>query len=206
MSLILDLLTPLLSYFHRQYRQAKASYAGYERINDPDCVLPLEKLPTEITLMIVSHLDPVSQVCLKKACRSFWPNIPVPNRELSPYERALIRSFIMHDQSILIHHRMDSQIYGPSLLESGNGTNARNHHNSHQPCAWPSTHPPRRICTEPRAVCYIDVQLREIEIKQREIHTQLLAQARRLHEASAHMAATDARQLEPRIVTWIEQS
>lgn len=83
MSLIRDLLTTLLSYFHRQYRQAKARHVAYERLKDPKCVLPLEKLPTEITLVIVSYLDPVSQVCLKKACRHFWPNIHVPNRELS---------------------------------------------------------------------------------------------------------------------------
>lgn len=189
MSLIRDLLTTLLSYFQRQYRQAKASHAAYERLKDPKCVLSLEKLPTEITLVIVSYLDPVSQVCLKKACRHFWPNIHVPNRELSTWERALIRSFIMHDQSISMCDRMDRRISESLLLGSGDGSNTRNQHDWRQPRERSPTRSPRRIRTCSRATCYIDIRLMEIELRQREVETQLRAQTRRLRLVSAYMAA-----------------
>ncbi len=190
MSLIRDLLKTLLSYFHRQYRLAKASHAAYERLKDPSCVLPLEKLPTEITLMIVSHLDPVSQVCLKKACRHFWPNIHVPNRELSTLERALIRSFIMHDESISMCDRMDRRISELLLLDLEDGVNTRNQYGSRQPRARPRTRSPRRISNCSRATCYIDIRLMEIELGQREVETQLRAQTRRLRLVSTYMAAS----------------
>ncbi len=51
-------------------RHLKASYAAYWRRNDPNCYFPLAKLPTEITLMIASYLDPISRVCYKKTISS----------------------------------------------------------------------------------------------------------------------------------------
>jgi len=53
------------------YRHLKASYAAYRRKNDPNCYFPLAKLPTEITLMIASYLDPISRVCYKKKSQHF---------------------------------------------------------------------------------------------------------------------------------------
>ncbi len=41
-------------------------YAAICRKNDPNCYFPFAKLPTEITLMIASYLDPISRVCYKK--------------------------------------------------------------------------------------------------------------------------------------------
>lgn len=61
------------------YRHLKASYAAYRRKNDPNCYFPLAKLPTEITLMIASYLDPISRVCYKKTSHHFWGRIDVPN-------------------------------------------------------------------------------------------------------------------------------
>ncbi len=44
-----------------------------------NCYFPLAKLPTEITLMIASYLDPISRVCYQKTSHHFWGRIDVPN-------------------------------------------------------------------------------------------------------------------------------
>ena len=176
MSVLLSLLTPLLSSFLRYSRHAKASYVSIKRLIDPNYILPLEKLPTEINLMIVSHLDPLSQVCLRKACRHFWPDIHVPSRELSPRERAIVWSLMIQDLMISRCNRMDGRISASLPLDSGDGRNTRNHCESRQP---------RRTSSCPRAIRDIEIRLRQVELRQREAVLQLEALARRVSAYSA---------------------